>query len=90
MDYTNIIATIKQWDPHTKKLKYCLSIKFDEHNNQFGKGWSPGFDFMNRKIISALPMMKIDLSEYPFIKYDIFKATVSFPPTDTTIGIVAQ
>ena len=34
MGYTNIIETMKYWDPHTKKLKYCLPTKFDEHNNK--------------------------------------------------------
>ena len=42
MSYTNIRATIKWWGPHTKTLKYCSSAKIDEHNNKFGKGWSPG------------------------------------------------
>ena len=33
----------KKWrNPHTKKLKYCSYAIFDEHNNKFGKGWSPG------------------------------------------------
>ena len=31
--YKNSRATMKCWDPHTKKLKYCSSAKFDEHNN---------------------------------------------------------
>ena len=35
MGYTNSRATIKWWDPHTKKLKYCLSEKFDERNSTF-------------------------------------------------------
>ena len=38
MGYTNSRAIIKLWDPHTKRLKYCSSEKFDEHNNKFGKG----------------------------------------------------
>ena len=29
MGYTKIIATMKWWDPHTKKLKYCSYVKFD-------------------------------------------------------------
>ena len=36
MSYTNIIATMKLWDPHTQKLKYYSSAKFDENNNTFG------------------------------------------------------
>ena len=27
MSYTNRISTMKWWDPHTKKLKYCSSEK---------------------------------------------------------------
>ena len=34
---------MKWWDQHTKKLIYCSSTKFDEHNNKLGKGWSPGY-----------------------------------------------
>ena len=41
MGYNNNIYTIKWWDPHTKKLKYFSYAKFDEHNNKFGKLWSP-------------------------------------------------
>ena len=37
MDYTNRTAKIKWWEPHTNKLKYCSSGKFDEHNNKLGK-----------------------------------------------------
>ena len=37
MSYTNIIATIKWWDPHTKKLKYCSSEIFDEHKENLVK-----------------------------------------------------
>ena len=46
MGYNNIRATIKWWDPHTNKFKYCLSAKFYEHNNKLGKGWSTGPDLM--------------------------------------------
>ena len=62
MGYTNIVATIKWWYPHTKKLKYFSSAKFDEHKNKFGKWWSPGYPLINGTNISALPMLKIDLS----------------------------
>ena len=55
MIYTNIRATIKWWDPHTKKLKYCSSETFDENNNKLGKGWSPGSEIMTSKNISTLP-----------------------------------
>ena len=46
MDYTNSRATMKLWDPHTKKLIYCPSETFNEPNNKFGKGWSPGSELM--------------------------------------------
>ena len=46
MGYTNSRATMKWWDPHTKKLKYCSYTKFDEHNNKCGKGCSPGYELM--------------------------------------------
>ena len=34
--------------------------------------------------------IKIDLSDNPSIKYDIFEVTATFPPGVTNIGIVAQ
>ena len=43
MGYTNSRAKFKWWDPHTKKLKYFPSDNYDEHNNEFGKGWSSGY-----------------------------------------------
>ena len=46
MGYKNSIATMKWWYPRTKKLKYFSSEKFDEHNNKFGKGLSPGSGLM--------------------------------------------
>ena len=49
MGYTNIRATIKQRDYYTKKLKYFSYTKFDEHNNKFCKGWSPGLSLMTGK-----------------------------------------
>ena len=63
----------KKWrNPHTKKLKYCSYAIFDEHNNKFGKGWSPGSSLMNFTNIHDLPMLKNDLSDQPFINYYIF------------------
>ena len=90
MGYTNIRATMKWWDPNTKKLKCCSSTKFDEHNNKFGQGWSLGSELILGTNISTLPTLKIDLSHHPFIKYDIFEVNVNLPPRGTTIGIVAQ
>ena len=37
---------MKWWDPYNNKLKYVSSVKFDEHNNNFGKVWSPGSELM--------------------------------------------
>ena len=31
---------------------------------------------------------KNDISEQPFIRYDIFEAKVNFPPSGTPIGII--
>ena len=90
MGYTNSRATMKLWDPHTKKLKYCSSTKFGEHNNKFGKGWSPGSKLMLGTNISTLKKLKTDLSDDPFIKDDIFEVNVNFPPRYTPIVIVAQ
>ena len=61
MGYTNIRATIKLWDPHTKKLKYCSSVEFDEHNNKFGRVWPPGFELMLGTNISTPKTLEIDL-----------------------------
>ena len=53
MDYTTSISTMELWDPQSNKLKYFLSSKFDEHNNKFGKGWSPVSTLMNGTNIYA-------------------------------------
>ena len=90
MGYTNIISTMKWWGPHTKKIKYFSSAKFHEHNNKFGKGWSPGYEFMLGKNISTLPTLKFYPSYHTFIKDDIFEVNVNFPPRGTNIGIVTQ
>ena len=90
MGYTSSIATMKWWDPYTKRLKYCSYKKFDEHNNKFVKGWSPGSELMLGTNISTLPTLKDDLSDYPFIKDDIFEVNFNFPPRFTPIVIVTQ
>ena len=77
-------------DPHTKNLKYCSYKKCYEHKNKFGKGWSTGSELMIGKNNSTLTTLKINLSDHPFIKYDVFEVNVNFPPRDTPIGIVAQ
>ena len=80
MGYTNIIAKMKWWEPHTKKLKYCSFENFDEHNNKFGKGWFPGSELILSTNIYTLLTLKIDLSYHPFNKYDIFEANLNIPP----------
>ena len=54
MVYTNSRSTMKFWEPYTKKPKYCSFAKFDEHNNKFGKIWSPGSELMRGKNNSTL------------------------------------
>ena len=55
MGYTNIIAIMKWWYPHTKRLEYCSYVEFDAHNNKLSKGWSPGSELMLGKNTSTLP-----------------------------------
>ena len=76
---------MKCWYPYTKKLKYFSSATFDEHNNNFGKIWSPGSNLLNVIDTSNITKIKIYLSNNPFIKDDIFEATVTFPPRGTPI-----
>ena len=90
MGSTNIRATMKWWEPQTKRLKYCSSENFDEYNNKFGKGCSPGSELMLGTNTSTLATLKIDLSDHPFIKYDIFVGIVTFRPLVTPIGITTQ
>ena len=63
--YTKSGATIKWWYTHTKKLKYCSSKTFDEHNNNFGKLWSPGSELMTGTNISNLPTLKTNILYHP-------------------------
>ena len=72
---------MKWWDPHTKKLKCFPYAKNDKHNNIFGKGWPSGSTLMNGTNTSNLPMIKIDLSDHPFIKYDILPAVIKKCPS---------
>ena len=90
MGYTSIRDTMKWWDPHIKKLKYCSSEKFNEHKHKFGKGWSPDSELMLGKNISTLPTLKIDLSDHPFIKDGIVEGSFNFPQRGTNIVIVKQ
>ena len=88
MGYTNSIATIKWWDPHTNKLKYYISVIIYKHNNNFGKVWSPGSNILKIIDTSSLLTIKMYLSDHLFVKYDIFEATVKFPPRGTPIVII--
>ena len=40
--------------------------------------------------ILRYPTLKIDLSDHPFIKYDIFEVNANFPKRGTPIGFVIQ
>ena len=61
MGSTNSRAKMKWWYTHTNKLKYCSSEISDEHNNKFGKVWSPSSELMTGKNSSSLPTLKIDV-----------------------------
>ena len=45
---------------------------------------------MNVTNIYSLPTINVDISNHPFIKDDLFKATVNFPPGVTPIDIFSQ
>ena len=90
MGFTNSRATIKWWNPHTKKLKYFPSEKFDKNNNKFGKGWSPGYELMTGTPVSTFPTLKINISYHPIIKNDIFEVIVTLTPRGTTTGTLVQ
>ena len=87
MGYTNSRDKMKQWDPQTKKLKYFSSAKFDEYNNKFFKGWSPGSEPMLGTNISTLPKFRIYLSDHPFIKDDIFEVDINFLPRGLQLAL---
>ena len=72
MGYTNIRATMEWRDPHTKKLKYCESTKFDEHKNKFGKRLSTDSEIMTGTNVSTLPTLKIDISQNTPLKEMIY------------------
>ena len=55
MVYINSRSIMKWWYPHTKKLRYFSSEKFDEDNNKLGKGWSPVSELMLGTNIYTLP-----------------------------------
>ena len=52
MDYTNRRATMKLWDPHTKKLKYCSSENIYEDDNNCLKS---GCQVMNLCLAKIFP-----------------------------------
>ena len=54
MGYTNSRDTMKLWEPHTNKLKYCSSANFYEHKDKFGKGWTPGSELITGTTVSTL------------------------------------
>ena len=42
---------------HTKKPKYFSSSRFDDHNNKFGKQWSPVSELITGKNVSTLSIL---------------------------------
>ena len=78
MVYTNRRAAMKWCCPHTKRLKYFSSAKFDEHNNKFGKGWSPGSELMLGTNTSTLPILKLTSQIIPLSKMIYLKALLTF------------
>ena len=90
MGNTNIMDTIKWCNRHTKKLKYCSCVKFDENRNKFGKLWSPDSELITGTNLSILPTFRIYLSCHPLIKDNIFEVAITYPPRGTPIGIVSQ
>ena len=77
MGYKNTRAKMKWWDPHTKILKYCSSENSDEHNNKFGKVWSPGSELMIGTNISILPTLKLTSNIIPLSKIIYLKAMLN-------------
>ena len=65
---------MKWWDPHTKNLKYFSSAKSDEHNNKFGKGWSPGSELIIGANNSTLPILKLNSLIIPSLKMIYLKS----------------
>ena len=77
-------------EPSHQETQILFIWKIDEHNNKFGKVWSPVSELITGTNTSTLPELKIDLSDHPFIKYVMFKVAINFPPRGTPIGIIAQ
>ena len=74
MGYTSSSATIQRWDPPTKTLKYCSSEVFDQHNNNFGKGWSPCSELMIVGNTSILITLKFTHQIIPSSKMIYFNS----------------
>ena len=68
MGYNSTRETMKWWEPHTNKLKYFSSAKFDEHKNKFVKGWLPGSTLMNDKNKSARSTLELIFQTTPSSK----------------------
>ena len=54
MGYTNSRYTMKLWESHTNKIKYCSSAKIYEHKDKFGKGWTTGSELITGTTVSTL------------------------------------
>ena len=53
---------------------------------QFGKFWYACFSFINIKDIESLTVLKIDVRNHIFVKNEIYKVTIIFPPRVTPVG----
>ena len=88
---TNSRDTMKLWEPHTNKIKYCPSAKIYEHKDKFGKVWTPGSELITGTTVSTVPtFIYLSIRSYLHQIYDIFEVTLKFPPRVTPIGIVYQ
>ena len=89
MCYTSRRAILKWWDLQTKKLKYFSSAKFNEHKKiqKIMVTWI-WIDEQHKYFRPS--KTKIDILDHPWIKYDIFEATVIFPPILTPVGIISK
>ena len=68
-------ATIKWWNLHNKKLKYCSSAKFDEHIIKFRKGCLSSSEIMTGTNVSILLTLKMISQITPSSKVVYLKLT---------------
>ena len=54
--------------PTHQETQIFLYENVDEYNNQFGKGWSPGYELMSGAKFSTLPTLKLVYQTTPSSK----------------------